>query len=146
MKERLAVNNISQVISLCNVSPHRSRQHCRLFSCAKLLMGCGSTMHRQTIFLCSVGTGRSRQHYIGYFPAKTCLCALRQHWTSIIFVQFCRRRTTLTRQYSYASIVVPVWSIQHCIGYFLHKSCLLAMGQYYTGKNLVKCCPGGSRQ
>ena len=42
--------------------------------------------------------------------------------------------------------VVPVWSIQHCIGYFLHKSCVLAMGQHYTGKNLVQCYPRGSRQ
>ena len=41
--------------------------------------------------------------------------------------------------------VVPVWLI-HCIGYFLHKSCLLVIGQHYTGKNLVQCCPRGSSQ
>ena len=28
---------------------------------------------------------------------------------------------------------------QYCIGYFLHKSCLLAMVQYCTGKFLGKC-------
>ena len=31
-----------------------------------------------------------------------------------------------------------MWLI-HCIGYFLHKSCLLVIGQHYTGKNLVQC-------
>ena len=42
--------------------------------------------------------------------------------------------------------VVPVWSIQHCIGYFLPKGCLLAIGHHYTGKNFAQCCPRGSRQ
>ena len=59
------------------------------------------------------------------------------------FVQYCLRLIwiTLTRQYSDASDVVPVWSIQHCINYFHHKKCLLAVGQHYTGKNLVQCSP-----
>ena len=33
-----------------------------------------------------------------------------------------------------------------CIGYFPHRSCLLAMDQHCTGKNLVQCCPRVSRQ
>ena len=33
-------------VSLRNVSPRRSRQHCKLFSCAKLFMSCGSTLYR----------------------------------------------------------------------------------------------------
>ena len=99
-------------------------------------------------FFCATLAQADKYNIIGYFSAKTCLCALRQHWTSIFLVQFCLRHIwkTLTRQYSYASNVVPVWSIQHCKGYFLHKSYLLAMGQHYTGKNLVQCCPKGSRQ
>ena len=59
----------------------------------------------QVILLCNVGAGRSKQHCIGYFPAKTCLHALDQHWhcTSNFLVQCCLRcRTILTRQYSYA--------------------------------------------
>ena len=28
---------------------------------------------------------------------------------------------------------VPAWLIQHCIVYFPHKSCLLAMGQHSKG-------------
>ena len=85
------------------LAPHRSKQHCRLFSCAKLFMGCGPTLYKQLIHLCSVDTGRSRQHCIGYFPAKTCLCALGQHCTSIFFVECCLRRvwTTLTLQNFY---------------------------------------------
>ena len=35
--------NIAKVNSLCNVGPHRSRQHWILFSCAKLFLGFGST-------------------------------------------------------------------------------------------------------
>ena len=56
----------------------------------------------QVIFLCSVGTGRSRQYWIGCFPAKTCLCALRQHCTSNFLVQCCFRLiwTTLHRNTS----------------------------------------------
>ena len=37
--------------------------------------------------------------------------------------------------------VVPARSIQHCIGYFPHKSCLLAMGQHFTGDFFVQCWP-----
>ena len=60
----------------------------------------------QLTFLCNFDTGRSRKHYICYFPAKTCMCALRQLCTSNFFVQYCLRRiwTTLTRQYSYAML------------------------------------------
>ena len=36
---------------------------------------------------------------------------------------------------------VPAWSIQHCIGYFPHKSCLLPMGQHYIVDFLVQCWP-----
>ena len=59
--------------------------------------------------------------------------------------------------------IAPAWSIQHCIGCFPHKSCLLAMGQHWkenilinivlilfqkhsTGRNLVQCCQRGYRQ
>ena len=82
------------------------------------------------------------------FSSKNILSAQGQYCTSNFLVQYCLRRTwtTLTRQYSYASNVVPVWSIQHCIGYFLHKSCLLDMSQHYNGKNLVQCCQRCSRQ
>ena len=36
--------------------------------------------------------------------------------------------------------------MQHCIGYFTKKGCLLTMGQHCKGKNLVQCYPKGSRQ
>ena len=32
-------------------------------------------------------------------------------------------------------------STLHCIGYFSHKSCLLAMGQHCTGNFLAQCWP-----
>ena len=91
----LTMGNITEIISLHNVGPQRSEQHCRLFSCAKMLW----VNIAQGIFLCNVGTGRSRQHCIGYFPAKTCLCALSQHCTSNFSVQCSLRRiwTTLTK-------------------------------------------------
>ena len=36
---------------------------------------------------------------------------------------------------------VLAWSMQHCIGYFPHKSCLLAMDKHYIGDFLVQCWP-----
>ena len=42
--------------------------------------------------------------------------------------------------------VIPTWSIQHHIGYFPHKNCLLALSQHCKGKSLVQCHPRGSRQ
>ena len=93
----------------------------------------------QTTFSCNASTSRLRQHCIGYFPAKTCLCNLGQHCTINLHVQCCIRRiwATLTRQYSNA-VFAPAWSIQHCIGYFSHKSCLFTMGQHCTGDFLVQ--------
>ena len=97
----------------------------------------------QVIFLCNIGTGRSKQHFIGYFPAKACLCTLGQHCTSNFLVQCCLRRIwrTLTSWLDNIPVQVPEWSIQHCIGYFPHKSCLLAMGQHCTGDFLVQSRP-----
>ena len=65
---------------------------------------------------------------IGYFPAKTCLCALSQHGTSNFFVQCCLRHIwkIFTKQCFYAVLS------QIGIGYFPHKSCLLAMCQHCT--------------
>ena len=42
----LTMGNITEIISLHNIGPQRSEQHCRLFSCAKMFMGYGSTLHR----------------------------------------------------------------------------------------------------
>ena len=112
----------------------------------------------QVIFLCNVGSGRSRQHCIGYFSVKACLCTLGQHCTSNL--QCC---AMLHQMYldnidwaTFLCNVVPAWSIQHCTGYFLHKSCILAIGQHCTvslsnvgpdrsrqhctGKNHLQCC------
>ena len=98
----------------------------------------------QVILLCNVGAGRSKQHCIGYFPAKTCLHALDQHWhcTSNFLVQCCLRcRTILTRQYSYA--MLSQHGQYNIVGYFPHKRGLFAVDQHFahTGDFLVQCWP-----
>ena len=99
--------DIPQVISLCNVGPDRWIQtKLQIIFLCKVVWAVGINT-AQVILLCNVGAGRSKQHCIGYFPAKTCLHALDQHWhcTSNFLVQRCLRcRTILTRQYSYAML------------------------------------------
>ena len=72
----------------------------------------------------------------GYFPAKRWLCGLSQHCTSNFLVQCCLRRirTTLNIQYSYAML-------SQLDRKLLNKSCLLTMGQHYTGKVLAQGWP-----
>ena len=41
---------------------------------------------------------------------------------------------------------IPAWSIQHCIGYFPHKSCLLAMSKHCIVDFIVQCWPRQSRK
>ena len=55
----------------------------------------------QVTLMCNAGTCRLRQHCIGSFPAKKCLYAPGQHYTSSYLVQCCLRRvwTTLNGQY-----------------------------------------------
>ena len=48
-----------------------------------------------------------------------------QHWLDNILMQCCPRYNL---------------SIQHPIGYFPYKSCLLTMDQYCTGNFLMQCC------
>ena len=101
-----------------------------------------------------------------YFSVQSCLWTVGQLCTGIFLMQCWHRqiKTTLYRLFSCKNMsvcqmyldnidetifpcnVVPAWLIQHCLGYFPHKSCLLAMGQHCTGKNLVQCCPRGFRQ
>ena len=82
------------------------------------------------------------------FSCKNMSVRPAQHWTSIFFVCAILSQTYLDNieQTILQCNVIPVWSIQHFMDYFLHKSCLLVMGQYYSGKNYVQCCPKDSRQ
>ena len=57
------------------------------------------------------------QHCRSNFLYNVAIDVFKQHWLDI-----CN--------------VVPSLSIQHCIGYFPHQSCLLAMDQHWTGKTL----------
>ena len=106
-------------------------------------MGFGWTLHMSTISLRYVGTG-TRQQCIDYFPAKTCLCALRQHWTSIFSLILSQTNLDNIGWTIFLSIGFPEWSIKNCLGCFFIKVALLAMDQHYTGKtwcNVVKEAP-----
>ena len=83
------------------------------FSCEVYL--CALTNKAQLIFLYNVVSG-----------------VFGQHWLDNILMQCCPRYNL--------SYNIPVVSIQHPIGYFPHKSCLLAMDQYCTGNFLMQCC------
>ena len=76
------------------------------------------------------------------FPTKTRVCALGQHCTSNFLYNVV---SDVFGQHWLDNIflcsVVSAWSIQHWIGYFPSKSCLLPMGQHCTGNFLVKCWP-----
>ena len=96
------------------------------------------------------------QHYTGNFLVQ---CWHRQIKTTLYRLFSCenvfvRSGPTLHKQFSCAMLsqtyldnidqtiflcnVVPACSIQDCISYFSHKSCLFAMGQHCTGDFLVQ--------
>ena len=86
------------------------------------------------IVLCNVAPSKPRQHCVGYFPAKTCLCAQGQYCKSFL-VQRCLKCKYFDN-IEYAMFVcnlVLAWCTQHCIDYFAKESCLLTMGQHCTG-------------
>ena len=99
-------------------------------------------------FFCETLPNVDQDNFIQVIFLQKHVCALCANIGQVIF--FC---TMLSQTYLdnidetiFLCNVVRLWSIQHCIGYLLHKSCLLAIGQHYTGKSLVQCCPRGSRQ
>ena len=89
---------------LAEIDPDKIVDYFSVQSCLWAVWG-GDNI-AQVILLHNVGAGRSRQHCIGYFPAKTYLCALDQLCTSNFLVQCCLRHNwkILTRQYSYAML------------------------------------------
>ena len=63
---------------------------------------------------------------------------LHKYLSSAVLSQTCSDNIELT---IFLCNAVPAWSIQHCIGYFSHKSCLFTMGQHCTGDFLVQLWP-----
>ena len=70
--------NIVPLIFLCNVVSAVFGQH---------WLDCGLWVNIacivQVIVLCNASSSRLRQHYVGYFPAKACLCDQGQYCTII---------------------------------------------------------------
>ena len=99
-------------------------------------------------FSCAMLAQTDQDNVIQVIFLQTHVCALCASIGQVFFFCAMLSQTYLdnTDQTIFLCNVVPVWSIQHCKGYFLHKSCLLAMGQRFTGKNLVQCWPRDSRQ
>ena len=103
-----------------------------------------------SVVLYPVKKQATRHVWNSRFFCEVYLCALTskarliflynvQHWLDNILMQCCPRYNL--------SYNIPVVSIQHPIGYFPHKSCLLAMDQYCTGNFLMQCCePDRSRK
>ena len=96
----------------------------------------------QIIFLCDVVCGLCGQHCRGNFLVQ---CWLRQIKATLCSLFSCKNMSvcpwsTLQKlsqtylenidQTIFLCNVVPAWSIQHCVGYFLHKSCLLPMDRH----------------
>ena len=111
---------VAQVISLCNVAPNRTRQHCRLFSCKNLFLGCGPTGTSNFLVQCClrrIWTTLSIQYSYAIQPH------LNRHNIVQVLLLRCR---LIVGQYCISKTLVQFWpsnSRQHC-----------------TEKNPVQCC------